>query len=179
MSQQPAAGDEPDPIPGLEPVGRRRLLLAALAVALVGVLLVAFVPRTLVTGVTATGQTWQVRVTPGVLAPTFTLRLDGEQEELGGLTWPGALQASVVRLGTERTAVVGSAPWSADSVRLTLPGIGLRESRVELVGWHRVHVAVPASPVAPTEVVAIGGGGQVLQVLDDLEPATTLGGPSA
>lgn len=178
VREQPAAGDEPDPIPGLEPFGRRQrlLLLVVLALVLAGLLLVAFVPRTLASGTTLTGGTWQVRVTPGVVAPTFTLSVDDERERVPGSGWSGGLQASVVRLGAERTAVVGSAPWSADSVRLQVAGLGLRESQVRLVGWHRVHATVLTAPVEITEVVAIGGGGQVLEVLDDPDPPTLLGG---
>ena len=181
MAQQPAAGGEPEPIPGLESFGhRQRVLLLVLVVLVVGgLLLVSYVPRTLASGATTAGGTWQVQVTPGFVAPSFTLTLDGQRERVAGERWPGGLQASVLRLGTERTAVVGSAPWSADSVRLTVPGLGLRESQVRLVGWHRVHVAVLTGPVEITEVVAIGGGGQVLEVLDDLDPVIPLGAPNA
>lgn len=181
MTEQPAAGDEPDPIPGLEPFGRRQrvLLLAVVALVVAGLLLVAFVPRTLGSGVTVTGGTWQVQVTPGLVAPSFTVSQDGQRERVQGRTWPGGVQAAVVQLGNERTAVVGSAPWSADSVRLQVTGVGLRESQVRLVGWHRVHAAVLTGPVEVTEVVAIGAGGQVLEVLDDLAPATTLAAAGA
>ncbi|MFO7959564.1 MAG: hypothetical protein R6U94_01290, partial [Nitriliruptoraceae bacterium] len=181
MAQQPAASGEPDPIPGLEPFGpRQRMLLLVLVVLVIGgLLLVSLVPRTLASGATAAGGTWQVQVTPGLVAPSFTLTVDGQRERVGGERWPGRLQASVFQLGTGHTAVVGSTPWSADSVRLSLPGLGLRESGVRLVGWHRVHVAVLSAPVAPTEVVAIGGGGQVLEVVDDLGPVTPLGAPEA
>jgi hypothetical protein len=175
VAQQPAAG-EPDHIPGLEPFGpRQRVLLGViLVVVLSGLLLMSLVPRTLASGTTATGGTWQLQVTPGFVAPTFTATLDGQRERIRGERWPGGLQAAVLHLGTERTAVVGSSPWSADSVRLTVPGLGLRESEVRLVGWHRVHVAVLSGPVEITEVVAIGGGGQVIEVLDDLDAVTPL-----
>jgi len=181
VTEQPAAGGEPDPIPGLEPFGRRQrlLLFVLLALVLAGLLLVAFVPRTLASGTTLTGGTWQVRVTPGLVAPTFTLSVDGQRERVEGTGWTGGLQASVVQLGPERTAVVGSAPWSADSVRLTVAGLGLRESRVQLVGWHRIHTAVLTGPAEITEMVAIGGEGQVLEVLDAPGPAITLDGPPA
>lgn len=178
MAQEPAAGGEPDPIPGLESFGPRQrvVVLVLLVLAISGLLLVSFIPRTLASGATATGGTWQVQVTPGLVAPSFALTVDGRRERIEGARWPGRLQASMLQLGNERTALVGSAPWSADSVRLTLPGLGLRESEVRLVGWHRVHVAVLSVPSAPTEVVAIGSGGQVLEVLDDLDPVTPLGG---
>lgn len=171
MAEQPAAGAEPDPIPGLEdhPSRRRIIVVSIVALLVGGIVLSAFVPRTVVTGETVLGNPWQVRVTTGVVAPTFAVGSDGATERIRGQRWPGALSATVVELGPDRSAVVGSAPAAADSVRLTVSGLGLRESRVQQLGWHRVHVAVLSGPVEIVEVVAIGSGGEVLEVVDEIE----------
>lgn len=173
MAEQPAADAEPDPIPGLESLpSRRRAIVVAIVVLLVGGLVSsALVPRTLVAGETGLGRPWQVQATTGVVTPTFSVTLDGTTERIRGQRWPGGLSAAVVELGPDRTAVVGSAPPAADSVRLTVTGPGLRESRVRRLGWHRVHVVVLTGPVEIVEVVAIGSGGEVLEVVDEIEVA--------
>lgn len=171
MTEQPAAGGDPEPIPGLDPFSaRQRLVSVGLVVVLLsGLALSALVPRTLATGETLLGDTWQVQVTPGIIAPSFVVDLDGATERTRGQRWPGGLTATAFELGPDRTVVVGSAPLSADSVRLAVAGVGLRESQVRLVSWQRVHVAVLAGSVEITEVVAIGGGGQVLEILEVVE----------
>ena len=177
MTEQPAAGGDPEPIPGLDPFSpRQRLVSVGLVVVLLtGLALSALLPRTLATGETVLGDTWQVQVTPGLVAPRFAVGQDGASEHTRGQRWPGGLTATAFELGPDRTVVVGSTPLSADSVRLAVAGVGLRESQVRLVGWQRVHVAILAGSVDITEVVAIGSGGEVLEVVDDV-PVTGVPG---
>ena len=150
------------------------MLLAAAGVT-------AAVPWTLAQGSAQAGS-WQVQVTPGVLAPSFESHHDDETAGSRGLRWPGGLQAEehafTDALTGERsvTVVVGSAPLAADSVRLTTLERGVREASVRVVGWHRVHVEVFEGPVTITEVAAIGSGGEVLQVLEDLQGMAELQG---
>ncbi|GEM_PF-1992763 len=170
MTEQPAAGGDPEPIPGLDPFSARQRLVSVglVAVLLSGLALSALLPRTLATGETLLGDAWQVQVTPGIIAPSFAVDLDDATERTRGQRWPGGLTATAFELGPDRTVVVGSAPLSADSVRLAVAGVGLRESQVRFVSWQRVHVAVLAGSVEITEVVAIGGGGEVLEVVEDV-----------
>ena len=177
MTEQPAAGGDPDPIPGLDPFSPRQRLVSVglLVVLLCGLALSALLPRTLATGETLLGDTWQVQVTPGLTAPSFTVRLDGATERTRGQRWPGGLTATAFELGPDRTVVVGSAPLSADSVRLVVAGVGHREGQVRLVGWQRVHVAILVGSLEITEVVAIGSGGEVLEVVDEV-PVTAVPG---
>ena len=180
MTEQPAADGDPEPIPGLDPFSpRQRAVSIGLLVLLLGALaLSALLPRTLAAGETLLGDTWLVQVTPGVIAPRFAVEVDGATEQARGQRWPGGLTATAFELGPDRTVVVGSAPWAADSVRLAVAGVGLRESQVLLVSWQRVHVAVLAGSVEIAEVVAIGDGGEVLEVVDDV-PATSVPDPPA
>ena len=177
MTEQPAAGSDPEPIPGLDPFSsRQRLVSIGLVVVLLsGLALSALLPRTLATGETLLGDTWQVQVTPGLVSPRFAVALDGVTEHSRGERWPGGLTATAFELGPDRTVVVGSTPLSADSVRLAVAGVGLREGHVRLVSWQRVHVAVLAGSVEITEVVAIGSGGEVIEVVGDV-PVTSLSG---
>jgi len=177
VTEQPANGAEPEPIPGLEPFWKRRRLVSVGLVVLLlsGLALSALLPRTLATGETLLGDAWQVQVTPGIIAPSFAVDLDGATERTRGQRWPGGLTAMAFELGPDRTVVVGSAPLSADSVRLAVAGVGLRESRVRLVSWQRVHVAVLAGSVEITEAVAIGDSGEVLEVVDDV-PVSSMPG---
>ncbi len=170
MTEQPAAGGDPEPIPGLDPFSARQRLVSVglVAVLLSGLALSALLPRTLATGETLLGDAWQGQVTPGIIAPSFAVDLDDATERTRGQRWPGGLTATAFELGPDRTVVVGSAPLSADSVRLAVAGVGLRESQVRFVSWQRVHVAVLAGSVEITEVVAIGGGGEVLEVVEDV-----------
>lgn len=152
-------------------------MLAGLAVVLVVVAGVsAAVPRTLAAGTTTALATWQVQVTPGVLAPRFSVEHEERAAEAAGARWPGRLQATERAFDDELTsqpaltAVVGSAPLRTDSVRITTADQGVREATVRRVGWHRVHVEVFEGPVTITEVAAIGSGGEVLAVLDGADP---------
>ncbi len=180
MTDEPGAGDAPEPIPGLEAFSARQRLVSAtvVVVLLLGLLLSALLPRTLAAGETLLGDAWQVQVTPGLLTPSFTAEFDGATERARGQRWPGGLTATAWALGPDRTVVVGSTPLSADSVRLAVAGVGLRESQVRLVGWHRVHVALLGGSVEITEVVAIGSGGEVLEVVDDVPVADLPGAPT-
>jgi hypothetical protein len=170
VTEQPAAGDDPEPIPGLDrSSARQRLLTVGLVVVLlVGLTSAALVPRSLAAGETLLGDVWRVQVTPRLSTPSFAVDLDGVTERVRGERWPGRLSAAAFELGPDRTVVVGSTPLSADSVRLAVAGVGLRESQVRLVGWQRVHVAILAGSVEITEVVAIGNGGEVLEVVEDV-----------
>lgn len=160
-----------DPIPGLEPSPRRRsLLLVVLGVLLAGVLVIALVPRTLATGETPLGEPYEVRVTPGVLAPTAHIELAGTSHQVRGERWPGAASATVLHLAGQHTVVVGSAPLEADSVRVMTAGRGVVEARVHLVGWHKIHVSVLQAPATVTETVAIGAEGQILEVVEPGAP---------
>ena len=138
--------------------------------------LTAAVPRTLVAGTTTATQTWQVRVTPGVLAPSFLVEYDDHTAEAVGERWPGSLQAEHLTFDdrlTEQpalTAVVGSVPLGTDSVRITTAEQGVREAKVRWAGWHRVHVEVFEGSVTITEVAAIGDGGEVIAVVPGAEP---------
>ncbi len=163
--------DPGEQIPGLEPSPRRRFVLIGVLVALLSAVLVtSLLPRTLGSGETALGQPFAVRVTPGVIAPTARIELAGTSREVRGERWPGAASAAVVRLAGHHTVIVGSTPLEADSVRITTAGRGVVEARVHLVGWHRVHVTVLDVPVTVTEIVAIGDGGQILDVAEPSGP---------
>ncbi len=158
---------------------RRWLLVAAGVVGalLVGAAVSAVVPRTLDEGTTRTAASWQVTVTPGVVAPRFTAVHDGAEAVAEGTRWPGSLQAEVLAFedpvtgASAFTAVVGSAPLGADSVRITTTERGVRESTVRLLGWHRVHAEAFDGDVDIIEVAAIGSGGEVIAVLDGDDPA--------
>jgi len=165
------AAETGDPIPGLEPSPRRRhLLVVVLGVVLISLLAIAMLPRTLATGETALGEPYEVRVTPGVLAPTARVELAGTSREVRGERWPGAASATVLHLAGQHTVVVGSAPLEADSVRVTTGDRGVIEAQVHRSGWHKVHVSVLQAPVTVAEVVAIGAEGQILDVVEPSEP---------
>lgn len=158
--------DPAEEIPGLEPSPRRRLVLVGVLVALLSAALVtSLLPRTLGSGETALGQPFAVRVTPGIVAPTARIELEGTSREVRGERWPGAASASVVHLAGRHTVIVGSTPLEADSVRVTTAERGVVEARVHLVGWHQVHVTVLDAPVTVTEIVAIGDEGRILDVV--------------
>src|SRR6056297_2437517 len=164
------AGGEPEPIAGLEILTPRvRLLLGVVAtLALVSLLAVAVVPRTLDAGRTLLATDWTISGTPRALAPSFTVSVDDRTEVVRGTRWPGRLQVVQVRLGPDAVAAVGSVPPGTDSVRLTSDLGSVHESRVRGLAWHRVHATVVDGPVELVEAVAIGADGQVLAVVDDL-----------
>lgn len=175
--EPPETPETPEPS-GAEdaPVGpapRTAVIVAVLAVILVGaILLVAFVPRTVAEGGEGDAA-WRLRVAPGF--STASIRLEGPDEtvtaSLSGRAsldetevWQRASGRTGDGVATVDTIVVGPTPRDARSIRMTTDARGVGEAVITRVLWRRVHVAVIDEPATVTDLVAIGQDGQVLEV---------------
>ncbi|MFP4636696.1 MAG: hypothetical protein ACLFRD_12600 [Nitriliruptoraceae bacterium] len=148
--------------------GRRRglgvLVVIVLAVVL-GLLLAAYVPRTLAEG-DLDGETYQVRGAPGVFAPRLEVVTAERSTDVAPDT-PASLDDTEVVMptgGTDLTVVLGPTPRGIDSVRVdTEHGVG--EAVIHRLLWRRVHVQVYEEPVDVSQLVGIGPRGEVVEVV--------------
>jgi hypothetical protein len=185
LSEQDTYRSSPDRPPdgGFEDLAarRRRLrvpLAVLLALVVVGLLVVAFTPRTVSSGGEGDAA-WSVRVTPGILSPTVRIDSEGDEvvlEDTGAtaeLTDTAILQAPAD--DPVVTVVVGPTPRGVDSVRVTSLERGVGEAAIERVAWRRVHLTVLTGDVWVTDLVAIAGSGRVLETVEDLPPPASTG----
>lgn len=146
-------------------IGAALLLTAVLAATVA-------LPRTVDTGTTSSGQHWRVEVVPRVRTPLFRVEFAAEDVRLSATRRSG--HRRVVRRVLDdpvtgrpaMTVLVGTAPLTADSVRITTAGRGVREATIRLAGWQRVHATVFDGEVVATEIAAIGADGEVLEVIE-------------
>lgn len=170
--------DQP-PVGGFEETAQRRrrqlvVLAIIAAIALLGVFISAFVPRTVAE---ADDGSWSITVAPGVLSPTIRAHAGDETVTLD--TSGSALADTAVAQAPEDvptiTAVAGATPRDVASVRVTSLERGVGEASIERVAWRRVHVAVLTGDVWVTDLVGISQGGSVVEVVQDLPPPEVSG----
>ena len=145
---------------------RRALPWVLAALAVVVVVAVAFVPRTVAEG-SVDGREYRVEASPGIRAPSFEIVTDDGTTEVSARAGLADLaDTSVVRIpqdAPELTVVVGPTPRGVGSVRVTSDR-GVGEAAVDRVAWRRVHVEVFDGDADVQQLVGISPDGAVIEV---------------
>lgn len=152
----------------------RRIAVVSTALAamlLVALVVVAFVPRTVAEGGTD-DTAWELRVAPGLLAPSISLRTAEGVTPVPD-SGRGAHLADTVALATPpaadaSTLVVGPTPGAATSIRVTSVDRGVGEAITSRVLWRRFHLAVVPGETDISQLVAIDSRGRIVEVVDDV-----------
>ncbi len=139
-------------------------VLAALAVVVV--VAVAFIPRTVAEG-SVDGRDYRVDASPGIRAPSFEVVVADDRTEVSARAGVAELaDTSVVRLpvdAPELTVAVGPTPRGVSSIRVTSDR-GVGEAVVHRVAWRRIHVEVFDGDVDVRQLVGISVDGAVVEV---------------